>query len=163
MHYVFEPNSFVPLMQARTERRMTDSFLRRPANVASAYTGDTGDYDVDRDPLFNGTFEPGLGKDAEPSPPLGHIHYYQCDQLGTPMELTDEAGQLAWEANYKAWGEARPVLSKAHAECGAEESDTVSGAVSGRGDGAALQPASVLRPTLRAVHFQGSHWIAGWQ
>ncbi len=73
MHYVFEPNGSVQLMQARTERRMTDSFLRRPTNVASAYIGDTGDYGVDRDQLFNGMLEPGLDKNAEP-PPLEQIH-----------------------------------------------------------------------------------------
>ncbi|MFM9924403.1 RHS repeat-associated core domain-containing protein [Variovorax sp. H27-G14] len=111
VHYVFEPDSFVPLMQARTEQGMTNSFLRRPADVAGAYMGDTGDYDMDTDPLFNGMFEPGLGKDGE-LPPLENIHYYQCDHLGTPMELTDETGQLAWEANYKAWGEARLLLSE---------------------------------------------------
>ncbi|MFM9924405.1 RHS domain-containing protein [Variovorax sp. H27-G14] len=101
VHYVFEPDSFVPLMQARTEQGMTNSFLRRPADVAGAYIGDTGDYDMDRDPLFNGMFEPGREKTGE-LPPLENIHYYQCDHLGTPMELTDETGQLAWEAKYKA-------------------------------------------------------------
>ncbi|WP_028696535.1 RHS repeat domain-containing protein, partial [Pseudomonas cremoricolorata] len=30
--------------------------------------------------------------------------WYQCDQLGTPMELTDSDGQVAWRGHYKAWG-----------------------------------------------------------
>ncbi|MEX5318571.1 MULTISPECIES: colicin E3/pyocin S6 family cytotoxin [Pseudomonas] len=30
--------------------------------------------------------------------------WYQCDQLGTPMELTDEDGGIAWSGRYKAWG-----------------------------------------------------------
>ncbi|WP_341801935.1 RHS repeat-associated core domain-containing protein [Pseudomonas asiatica] len=30
--------------------------------------------------------------------------WYQCDQLGTPMELTGEDGEIAWSGRYKAWG-----------------------------------------------------------
>ncbi|GKS85647.1 hypothetical protein AVMA1855_15865 [Acidovorax sp. SUPP1855] len=34
-------------------------------------------------------------------------YWYQCDQIGTPQELTDEEGRIAWAADYKVWGEAR--------------------------------------------------------
>nr|WP_232245787.1 RHS domain-containing protein [Delftia acidovorans] len=36
----------------------------------------------------------------------------QCDQIGAPLELTDEQGQVAWAADYKVWDEAvmRSVL-----------------------------------------------------
>ncbi|WP_325100567.1 MULTISPECIES: RHS repeat-associated core domain-containing protein [unclassified Delftia] len=39
-------------------------------------------------------------------------YWYQCDQIGAPLELTDEQGQVAWAADYKVWGEAvmRTVL-----------------------------------------------------
>jgi uncharacterized protein RhaS with RHS repeats len=39
-------------------------------------------------------------------------YWYQCDQIGAPLELTDEQGQVAWAADYKVWGEAdmRSVL-----------------------------------------------------
>ncbi|QPS11391.1 RHS domain-containing protein [Delftia acidovorans] len=39
-------------------------------------------------------------------------YYYQCDQIGAPLELTDEEGEVAWAADYKVWGEAvmRSVL-----------------------------------------------------
>jgi RHS repeat-associated protein len=30
--------------------------------------------------------------------------WYQCDHLGTPMELTDERGKIVWEGRYKAFG-----------------------------------------------------------
>jgi RHS repeat-associated protein len=33
-------------------------------------------------------------------------YWYQCDQVGAPQELTDEAGTIAWAADYKVWGEA---------------------------------------------------------
>jgi len=32
------------------------------------------------------------------------IHYYQCDHLGTPLELLDAQGEAVWSAQYKAWG-----------------------------------------------------------
>ncbi|WP_349305382.1 RHS repeat-associated core domain-containing protein [Delftia sp. PE138] len=39
-------------------------------------------------------------------------YWYQCDQIGAPLELTDEEGEVAWAADYKVWGEAvmRSVL-----------------------------------------------------
>ncbi|PRD29011.1 UNVERIFIED_CONTAM: hypothetical protein NCL1_30708 [Trichonephila clavipes] len=30
--------------------------------------------------------------------------YYHTDHLGTPRELTDRSGHIAWAATYKAWG-----------------------------------------------------------
>ncbi|WP_409270038.1 RHS repeat-associated core domain-containing protein, partial [Pseudomonas sp. KCJK9044] len=35
----------------------------------------------------------------------------QCDHLGTPMELTDHHGEVAWAGQYKAWGDVREVRS----------------------------------------------------
>ncbi|CAN7212380.1 DUF6531 domain-containing protein [Acidovorax sp. LjRoot129] len=34
-------------------------------------------------------------------------YWYQCDQIGSPQELTDERGHIAWAADYKVWGEAK--------------------------------------------------------
>ncbi|MDQ0016303.1 RHS repeat-associated protein [Variovorax boronicumulans] len=118
VHYVFEPNSFVPVLQASARGRITQNFLRRPAGATRTYTDAQGNYDLDQDPLYNGVYEPGLGQDGEPPAPLENIHYYQCDHLGTPMELTDEGGNIAWEANYKAWGEARLTISEAARKAG---------------------------------------------
>jgi RHS repeat-associated protein len=111
VHYVFEPNSFVPVLQGSAQGRITHSFLKRPASATSTYVDAHGNYDLGEDPLYNGMYEPGVGQDGEPPEPLRSIHYYQCDHLGTPMELTDEDGNIAWEANYKAWGEARLTMS----------------------------------------------------
>jgi RHS repeat-associated protein len=36
----------------------------------------------------------------------GRTYWYQCDQIGAPLELTDEEGHIAWAADYKVWGEA---------------------------------------------------------
>ena len=41
----------------------------------------------------------------EPATETVHrLYYYQNDQLGTPRELTDTEGEIAWSATYQAWG-----------------------------------------------------------
>ncbi|MBB5018568.1 RHS repeat-associated protein [Chitinivorax tropicus] len=32
------------------------------------------------------------------------LYYFHTDQIGTPQEVTDEAGQLVWAGRYQAWG-----------------------------------------------------------
>ena len=44
-----------------------------------------------------------LPEAASPSLAIRVLHYH-CDHLGTPRELTDESGKLAWSAEYMAWG-----------------------------------------------------------
>ncbi|TPQ30184.1 sugar-binding protein, partial [Burkholderia ubonensis] len=41
------------------------------------------------------------------------VFYYHCDQIGTPQLLTDDDGDVVWEASYKAWGEAREAIARA--------------------------------------------------
>ena len=118
VHYVFEPGSFVPLLQAKSNADMRRVMLQRPKATTQAYVDAQGNYDLDQDPLYNGMYEAGVGQDGEPPEPLTDIHYYQCDHLGTPMELTNEDGNIAWEANYKAWGEARLTISEAAKKAG---------------------------------------------
>jgi RHS repeat-associated protein len=38
--------------------------------------------------------------------------------LGTPQEVTDTEGNIAWSAQYKAWGEAKEVISEAARKAG---------------------------------------------
>jgi RHS repeat-associated protein len=118
VHYVFEPHSFVPLLQAKSNVDMRRAMLQRPQATTATYVDAQGNYDLDQDPLYNGMYEAGVGQDGEPPEPLTNIHYYQCDHLGTPMELTDEGGNIAWEANYRAWGEARLTISEAATKAG---------------------------------------------
>ena len=40
------------------------------------------------------------------------LAWYQCDHLGTQQELTDPNGQIAWSAQYKAWGEVKEQRSE---------------------------------------------------
>ncbi|WP_028455420.1 RHS repeat-associated core domain-containing protein [Chitinilyticum litopenaei] len=99
-HYVFEPGSFVPLLQAKTRQRIpllpTPDWSER-------------NYDIDADPLW--TYNP------EPQP-FEQLYYYHTDHLGTPQELLDAEGNLAWSADYKAWGEAKAAISEAAKRAG---------------------------------------------
>ena len=44
------------------------------------------------------------------------INHFHCDQIGAPREMTDEAGNLLWYADYKGWGGIREAhnLKDAH-------------------------------------------------
>ncbi|WP_155648547.1 RHS repeat-associated core domain-containing protein [Burkholderia pseudomultivorans] len=46
------------------------------------------------------------------------VAYYHCDQIGTPQEVTDGAGEIAWSARYRAWGEAKEAISDAARKAG---------------------------------------------
>jgi len=89
-HYVFEPGTFVPV--AQTVINSTLDLLPQPTY------GDN--YNIDRDPVW-------LHKPNPTS--VDTFAWYQCDQLGTPMEVTDEDAQISWSGNYKAWGLAQEV------------------------------------------------------
>ncbi|WP_373308287.1 RHS repeat domain-containing protein [Chitinilyticum piscinae] len=50
--------------------------------------------------------------------PFEQLYYYHTDHLGTPQELLDSDGNLAWSADYKAWGEAKAAISEAAKRAG---------------------------------------------
>jgi RHS repeat-associated protein len=102
VHYLYEPGSFRPLAQARKREPIA---LHATPDYA-ALVAEEGDYDVARDPLW--TSEPVAQPFAKED-----LCFYQCDHLGTPQELTDDEGRIAWSAQYRAWGEAREVIAKA--------------------------------------------------
>jgi len=105
VHYVYERDSFVPLVQATRSQALR---LAPTTDVKALMAANGGKYDIVLDPLWNGEYEQGVepfGKDE--------IGFYQCDHLGTPQELTDGEGQLAWSAQYKAWGQAKEAISDA--------------------------------------------------
>jgi RHS repeat-associated protein len=110
MHYVYERGSFVPLVQATRSGALR---LAPTTDVKALMAGNDGKYDIALDPLWNGEFE----QEAEPFG-KDEIAFYQCDHLGTPQELTDCEGKVAWSAQYKAWGEAKEAISAAAREAG---------------------------------------------
>nr|WP_052170363.1 glycohydrolase toxin TNT-related protein [Massilia sp. JS1662] len=105
VHYVYERDSFVPLVQATRRQALR---LTPTTDVKALMTGNDGKYDIALDPLWNGEFE----QEAEPFD-KNEIAFYQCDHLGTPQELTDCEGKVAWSAQYKAWGQAKEAISEA--------------------------------------------------
>jgi RHS repeat-associated protein len=110
VHYVHEPDSFVPLLQMRRAQAIT---LSRATDVKALMNANGDVYDIEQDPIWNG--------DQTPSPVAfaqQEIAYYQCDHLGTPQELTDHEGRIAWSAQYRAWGAAREIISEAGRRAG---------------------------------------------
>ncbi|WP_196493892.1 RHS repeat-associated core domain-containing protein, partial [Burkholderia stagnalis] len=69
-------------------------------------------------PLVRATGAAVLRDDGDAVAELTSIAYYHCDPIGTPQEVTDEAGEIAWSARYKAWGEAREVIGEAARKAG---------------------------------------------
>ena len=110
VHYVYERDSFVPLVQAT---RIGPLRLASTTNVKALMAGNDGKYDVALDPLWNGEYE----QEAAPFT-KEEIAFYQCDHLGTPQELTDCNGKIAWSAQYKAWGQAHEAISEAARKAG---------------------------------------------
>ncbi|WP_170978853.1 RHS repeat-associated core domain-containing protein [Pseudomonas asiatica] len=84
-HYVFEPGTFVPVAQGVMNH--IEEMLHQPHYDFP--------YAIDRDPVWQ----------QKPTPkPFDALGWYQCDQLGTPMETTGASGQILWKGSYKAWG-----------------------------------------------------------
>lgn len=105
VHYVYERDSFVPLVRATRSRALR---LMPTTDVKALMADNDGKYDIALDPLWNGECE----QEAEPFD-KEEIAFYQCDHLGTAQELTDCEGKVAWSAQYKAWGQAKEAISEA--------------------------------------------------
>lgn len=110
VHYAYERNSFVPLLQATRRQALQ---LARATDVKALMARNAGKYDIALDPLWNGEYD----QEAEPFG-KDEICFYQCDQLGTPQELTNHEGRVAWSAQYLAWGPAKEATSDAARKSG---------------------------------------------
>ncbi len=110
MHYVYERDSFVPLVQATRHRALE---LPPTTDVKALMAAHEGKYAIVLDPSWNGEHD----KEAEPFS-QSEIAFYQCDHLGTQQELTDSEGKVAWSAQYKAWRQAQDAISEAACKAG---------------------------------------------
>ena len=110
VHYIHEPGSFVPLVQIRQAQAVA---LSQTTDVKALIAANGGRYDIEQDPLWNGEQLKTPQAFAREE-----IAFYQCDHLGTPQELTDHEGRIAWSAQYKAWGEAKQAISEAGRKAG---------------------------------------------
>lgn len=100
--YVYEPETFVPLAQYVTAQPV--------AGIQTPVWQEGEPYVPEKDPLQR---MPERQSDA-------HLFYYHCDQIGTPLLMTDEMGEVVWEASYRAWGEAREVIARVSKAAGVE-------------------------------------------
>lgn len=114
VHYVYERDSFIPLVQASRSQALR---LAPTTDVKALMAGNDGKYEIALDPLWNGESE----QEAEPFG-KDEVAFYQCDQLGTPQELTDHVGKVAWSAQYMAWGQAKQTISEAAYKTGIRNS-----------------------------------------
>ena len=87
-HYVYEKDSFIPLIQATYRQQI------KQHQTPQWHHG----YDYDADPLWH------EDKTAEK---FDRVWFYHCDHLGTPQEMSDQTGAIVWTAQYKAWGECK--------------------------------------------------------
>jgi RHS repeat-associated protein len=94
VHYFYEPGSFAPLAMG-----VKNHSIR--VHEAPDWTNRT--YRMADDPLWTKALQPEA---------FDHLYFYHCDQIGTPLEMTDEQGNTVWRAEYKAWGEAMLVTEK---------------------------------------------------
>ena len=98
-HYIYEPGTFVPLAQ----------YVAEPVEgIETPEWRSTDRYVPEEDPLQK---VPERRAGAK-------LFYYHCDQIGTPQLLTDDYGDVVWEASYRAWGEAREVIARASKAAG---------------------------------------------
>ncbi|KVR73742.1 hypothetical protein WM06_23310 [Burkholderia cepacia] len=89
--YVYERETFVPLAQYVTAQPV--------AGIQTPVWQEGEPYVQEQDPLQR---VPERQSDA-------HLFYYHCDEIGTALLMTDEMGEVVWEASYRASGEAREL------------------------------------------------------
>lgn len=98
-HYVFEPNSFVPLLQAGYV-----GFIKL-IETPDYERFKTEQYSIQKDPVWR-------GNQVKNKHVLENISFYHCDQVGTPQTLTNESGECVWELTLNTWGEVLEKMTK---------------------------------------------------
>jgi RHS repeat-associated protein len=85
IHYVFEPGTFIPV--ALGVMNHIEEMLHQPSYDFP--------YDVAQDPVWQ----------RKPMPkPFHTFAWYHCNHLGTPMEKTDDVGNIFWSGQHTVWG-----------------------------------------------------------
>ena len=140
--YVFEPDSFVPMLRIDEEQGGEEQQKQEqpaqakqglaPQNATNLGHEDEGEEQDNFAALKAQAWSrmvPGqisqhlsaLREQAEQlrlpekasQPRDARILHYHCDHLGTPRELTDEEGKLVWSAEYLAWGKLKRLQGRA--------------------------------------------------
>ncbi|OCZ52662.1 RHS repeat-associated core domain-containing protein [Acinetobacter seifertii] len=95
-HYIYEPNSFVPLLQAGYK-----DFIQL-IETPDYQEYQTKPYSIYKDPVWNSTTRK---KRAD----VEQITFYHCDQVGTPQTMTNTRGECVWEIIQDTWGTALEI------------------------------------------------------
>ena len=95
-HYVYEPNSFVPLFQ--TGYRGFIKLIETPDY--SRFQNEP--YSIYKDPVWRTETRKNKAE-------LERVAFYHCDQVGTPQTLSNELGECVWEIKQDTWGTALEI------------------------------------------------------
>lgn len=98
-HYIYEPNSFVPLLQGGYSKFID---LIKTPNYEKFKTQA---YSMNKDPVWK--------HDARKSKTrIEQLSFYHCDQVGTPQTLSNEQGECIWGIELNTWGKVKEIKSE---------------------------------------------------
>ncbi len=95
-HYVYEPDSFVPLLQTGYTR-----FIELIETPDYRQFQDVP-YSIYKDPVWKTDTRKNKAE-------LERVAFYHCDQVGTPQTLSNELGECIWEIKQDTWGTALEI------------------------------------------------------
>ncbi|MDS7928269.1 RHS repeat-associated core domain-containing protein [Acinetobacter sp. V102_4] len=95
-HYIYEPDSFVPLLQAGYQ-----DFIQL-IETPDYQEYQTKPYSIYKDPVWNRDLR-------KKRTDLEQITFYHCDQVGMPQSMTDARGECVWEILQDTWGTALEI------------------------------------------------------
>ncbi|MGC9659560.1 type IV secretion protein Rhs [Acinetobacter pittii] len=97
-HYIYEPDSFVPLLQAGYK-----DFIQL-IETPDYQEYQTKPYSIYKDPIWN-------SNTRKKRTDLEQITFYHCDQVGTPQTMTNTRGECVWEILHDTWGTASEITA----------------------------------------------------
>ncbi|WP_252715440.1 RHS repeat-associated core domain-containing protein [Acinetobacter bereziniae] len=95
-HYVYEPDSFVPLLQTGYTR-----FIELIETPDYRQFQDVP-YSIYKDPVWKTDTQKNKAE-------LERVAFYHCDQVGTPQTLSNELGECIWEIKQDTWGTTQQI------------------------------------------------------
>ncbi|WP_228270185.1 RHS repeat-associated core domain-containing protein, partial [Acinetobacter bereziniae] len=95
-HYVYEPDSFVPLLQTGYTR-----FIQLIETPDYRQFLDVP-YSIYKDPVWKTDTQKNKAE-------LERVAFYHCDQVGTPQTLSNELGECIWEIKQDTWGTTQEI------------------------------------------------------